>query len=104
MLRGWNNDGHLTALAVALFAAAAMTAGGCKAVEEYYDCAYICSEYQNCVDDSYDVRDCTDRCEDRADEDEDFADRADSCQTCIDDRSCAEQSVACAVDCAGIVP
>jgi hypothetical protein len=83
--------------------AAVTTLPGCEEAKEAYDCNRICDRYQECFDEDYDVSACTDECRERGDE-EAFDDQAESCQNCIDDRSCAGATFACASECSGIVP
>lgn len=82
----------------------AVTSTGCDSADRVYDCASICSKYEECINDDYDVSACTSKCEDMADNNEAFEDKADDCQACIDDRSCAGAVFGCASECAGIVP
>jgi hypothetical protein len=80
-----------------------LVGSGCDDLDQAVDCAKICNRYQECFDSDYDVNGCVDRCEDNADDDEAFADAADACESCIDDRACAE-SFPCAGECIAIVP
>jgi hypothetical protein len=76
---------------------------GCDEADKTFDCASICQRYDDCIDGDYDVSACTDRCKDMADQSDAFADKADACESCIDDRSCAE-SFPCVDECVGVVP
>jgi hypothetical protein len=91
------------AYALALGIALASTSS-CSSVEHAYDCNQICGRYQECFDASYDTGTCESRCRDHASDDNDYGNHAESCQSCIDDRSCAGATFACASECAGIVP
>ena len=71
-------------------------------IDQFADCTAICDRYQECFDDNYDTSRCTDRCEDMDRRNE--MEAVDDCESCIDDRSCAEAVFPCAVECAGIVP
>jgi hypothetical protein len=82
----------------------ALTFINCSDAETAIDCAGICERYQECVEDDYDVSACTDRCEQEAENDRDFRDDTNVCNTCIEDRSCADAFLSCATDCVGIVP
>lgn len=53
------------------------------------DCAQICSTYSDCITD-IDTLSCTAACEDKADADSSYQDSASKCETCIDDKACAE--------------
>jgi hypothetical protein len=78
---------------------------GCTSkVEDRLNCGDVCNRYQDCFDDDYDVGACIDSCTSRADDDDDFSRRVDRCETCIDDRACAEATFVCATDCSGVVP
>ena len=76
---------------------------GCDEVDKTFDCRSICQRYADCVSGDYDVGACADRCKDNADADESFEAKADACESCIDDRSCAE-SFPCIDECVGVVP
>jgi hypothetical protein len=93
-----------------LFTGAALAAivsfvgvGGCDEVQNTYNCADLCSRYEDCFDSSYDSLACTDRCEDLADESQNFDERANRCQNCLNQNACVEAAFSCP-DCAGIVP
>lgn len=72
-------------------------------VDQAFDCGQICDRFQECVDEDYDTDGCFDRCEQAAEDSDDFGDHASECETCLDDRSCAE-SIPCTDECFGIVP
>ncbi|CAN5851081.1 hypothetical protein BH11MYX3_BH11MYX3_03210 [soil metagenome] len=91
-------SGSLFTLSIAF----ALTAPACSSVEHAYDCNAICDRYKDCFDASYDASACASTCRDKAD-DAAYGDKAESCESCIDDRSCAG-TFACAVECGGIVP
>jgi hypothetical protein len=87
---------------------AGLTTSGCggeagEEIDNTVDCAQICNRYQDCFDSSYDVSSCTDTCEDNADVNQDFENKKEACDSCIDDKACAE-SFPCANECGGIVP
>ncbi len=80
---------------------------GCSAADPITNaitCNDVCSRYSECFNADYDIDGCTDRCENDATSDEDKERRLEMCDSCIDDRSCAESFVNCSDDCAGIVP
>jgi hypothetical protein len=81
---------------------------GCsEAVDEItntVNCRSVCERYSECIDSDYDVDGCTDRCEGEADASEDREAKLEACENCIDDRSCATATFACAAECGGIVP
>jgi hypothetical protein len=81
-----------------------LVAGCSGPVSERLNCRRVCNAYEDCVDSSYDTRDCISRCSSDSADDDEYARQVDQCETCIDNRSCAEIGVACASDCAGIVP
>ena len=67
-------------------------------------CNDVCRRYADCFDASYDVDGCTNRCENDATADEQQEQRLESCDTCIEDRSCASAVFSCSTECVGIVP
>lgn len=73
-------------------------------LEDRLNCRQACDRYADCLDSDYDVGACIDRCTDRAEESEEYSRRVDVCESCLEDRSCSEATVACAVDCADVVP
>jgi hypothetical protein len=75
----------------------------CDQVDRLFDCTQVCERWRDCADSRYDVDGCVERCEDNAADEPSFDEHADRCENCLDDRTCGE-SVACAVDCVGIVP
>jgi hypothetical protein len=81
-----------------------LSLAACGEADELFDCTQICNRYDECVDEDSDVTACVDQCEDNADGEngEAFADQADECETCLDDRSCAE-SFPCTDECAGVI-
>jgi hypothetical protein len=72
---------------------------GCGDVEQAFDCNSVCNKYQSCFNKDYDVGKCRDKCRDKISKD-----KADSCESCINDKSCASATFSCATECAGIVP
>ncbi len=80
----------------------AVTTPGCSKAEHAYDCNDICNRYKDCYDANYDASACASKCRDKA-EDEAYGNKAESCESCIDDRSCAG-TFGCAGECVGIVP
>lgn len=88
---------------IPLVGALALIPTGCSDVEEAYDCARVCSRYEDCFDEDFDTTQCASDCEDMADESDAYAERVSNCEACIDDRSCSG-SFACVDECAGVVP
>lgn len=84
--------------------AVVMTLVACNDIESRVECVAICDKYSECYDSDYDVDGCAEECTDKYDADEDFIEDIDACDNCVDDKSCAESTFACAADCAGIVP
>jgi hypothetical protein len=80
---------------------------GCAAadkVEAKIDCHSVCDRYSECLDADYDVSACQSSCEDSIDSGDLSQSDLDDCDNCIDDRSCANATFACATECVGIVP
>jgi hypothetical protein len=73
-------------------------------VDRFTDCAQVCDRYSECFDDSYDVDECTNACDENAADTEDADARLDRCESCLDDRACAESVFPCSADCVGIIP
>jgi len=74
-------------------------------IDNRWDCKQICQRYAECFtdEDHYDVDGCAKECADNAKDDE-FDDRVDACETCLDGRkSCAEDTIQCTDECAGVV-
>ena len=91
------------AYTLALFTAfASMPA--CDSVEHAYDCNKICNRYKDCFDKDYDSGTCQTKCRNHASDDNDYGNHAESCQSCIEDKSCAGAAFGCATECSGIVP
>jgi hypothetical protein len=86
-----------------LIAAIASTSA-CSSAEHAYDCNQICNRYKECFNSSYDTGACASKCRNHASDDKTFADHAESCQSCIEDRSCAGATFSCATECSDIVP
>jgi hypothetical protein len=72
---------------------------GCGEAEQAFDCQSVCSKYQSCFNKDYDVGACRDRCRNNV-----SRAKADSCESCINDKSCASATFTCATECGGIVP
>jgi hypothetical protein len=87
------------ALAIAL-----VSAVGCSDAENVISCHDVCSRYKDCFDDDYDVSSCTNRCQADASDSDSRQSRLNSCNSCIDDKSCAGAAFGCATQCSGIVP
>jgi hypothetical protein len=93
------------ALFFCLSAACYAAACGVKEdIETTIDCQGVCQRYSDCFDADYDVSACRNRCESGVDTGALGFDEVDSCESCIDDRSCAGGTLNCADECAGIVP
>src|SRR5262245_36437675 len=93
------------ALALGFCAGCSLFACGAeKKLENAIDCHGICQRYSDCFDASYDVSSCRDRCQDSVDRGDLTFDEVDSCESCIDDRSCASGTINCATECVGVVP
>ena len=67
------------------------------------NCGDVCQRYADCFWDDFDVSDCTDRCEAEADASETREERLETCNSCIDDTSCAEGTFKCGAQCAGVI-
>ena len=97
-----------TPLLFAFFVIFAMSIGallyGCDSVDNAIDCRQICGRYASCWDTHYNVEACADRCRRDGEADRDYRRKSDICDACMDDRSCAAATFACASECAGIVP
>ncbi len=90
-----------------LIPVALFLAYGCDAADEIeaeIDCRSVCNRYSECFDEDYDVDACQDSCEDSIDTGDLSQSDLDDCDNCIDDRSCADATFACATDCVSIVP
>ena len=95
------------ALVLTLSAGCALSLAACgaeKELENEIDCQSICQRYSDCFDADYDVSGCQDRCENDVDGGELTFNEVDACSDCIDDRSCANGTLSCVTECAGIVP
>jgi hypothetical protein len=80
---------------------------GCDAADEIeaeIDCQSVCDRYAECLDSDYDVSACQSSCEDSVDTGDLSQSDLDDCENCIEDRSCANATFACATECVGIVP
>lgn len=80
---------------------------GCDAADEIeaeIDCQSVCDRYAECLDADYDVSACQDRCEDDVDTGDLSQGDLDDCENCIEERSCANATFACATECGSIVP
>lgn len=74
-------------------------------IDNLTDCRDVCDRFAECFtdEDDYDVGACVDECTDKA-LDDDFERKLDACEECLDgDDSCAEDTVKCATECAGVV-
>lgn len=67
------------------------------------NCRDVCERYQDCFREEFDTDACTDRCEDDADASENREERLESCESCIDDESCASGTFKCGAQCAGVI-
>jgi hypothetical protein len=76
----------------------------CSDSQTTISCDAVCDRYRECFDDEYDVEECTLACEDGADRDPEFDADVAACHECIQGRSCAGSTFACATECLGIVP
>ena len=94
---------NITKLMLGLALIGAVSVVGCGDAEQVYDCAKICDGYSDCIDDSIDKSDCVKSCKDHGDDDMDFAEQASDCESCIDDKSCADAALSCTTKCASVV-
>ncbi len=95
---------HSVCLLTGLLGLSAMGVACDGPVDRFTDCAEVCDRYSTCFDESYDVEECTTTCDDMAQDDEDADSRLDRCESCLDDRACAEATFTCTDDCVGIMP
>src|SRR5688572_19578501 len=96
---------RIFAIAFASLVLGAVSTGslsGCGETDEAFDCAQVCSAYDDCVDGDTDQTECVSACEDWADENQDNADRLDDCENCLDGNSCVESAFQCLDECAFI--
>jgi hypothetical protein len=80
---------------------------GCDAADEIeaeIDCRSVCDRYSECFDGDYDVSGCQNDCENAVDSGDLQQSDLDECDNCIEDRSCADATFSCAVECSSIVP
>jgi hypothetical protein len=92
----------LTALILALPCVFACKEDPITTLDRTTDCAKICNKYKECLNNDYDTSKCEDSCTDMIDDQK--TKRIDDCESCVDDRSCANSTFACASQCVGIVP
>ena len=90
-----------------LIPVALFLAFGCDAADEIeaeIDCRSVCDRYSECFDGDYDVSACQNDCENSIDSGELEQSDLDECDSCIEDRSCADATFSCATECLSIVP
>ena len=95
----------IAGFAVALaFGALACDDGAVDKADNAIRCRNMCSNADRCLDWSDDREEtCRDQCNDNSTKD-DFESKVEDCQECLDkDKSCVENAVDCATECAGVV-